>query len=78
MRKLLRGVSLVVGCVLAVAMPLAVALAQTPANPSTGPAQAQTPADALGRDTPRGTVMGFLAAGREGDLELAGGTSIRR
>ena len=72
MRKLLRGVSLVVGCVLAVAMPLAVAMAQTPANPPPGPAQAQTPADALGRDTPRGTVTGFLAAGREGDLELAG------
>jgi MscS family membrane protein len=72
MTKLVRGLSLAVGCLVAVAMPLAIAMAQTPPNPSTGQAQAQTPADALGRDTPRGTVTGFLAAGRQGDLELAG------
>ena len=72
MTKLPCGLSLAVGCLVAVAMPLAVAMAQTPANPSTGQAQPQTPADALGRDTPRGTVTGFLAAGRQGDLELAG------
>jgi len=64
------------GCVLAAVMSLTVATAQTPqtpATPSAGQAQPQTPGDALGRDTPRGTVRGFLAAGREGDFELATG-----
>ena len=72
MRKSARGVRLAGGCVLVVAMSLAVAMAQAPATP-TGQAQpqTQTPGDALGRDTPQGTVRGFLAAGREGDFELA-------
>jgi len=56
-------------------MTVAVAIAQTPATPSAGQAQAQTqaqtPGDALGRDTPQGTVRGFLAAGREEDFERA-------
>ena len=65
--------SLAIGCLLAVAMPLALPSAQTPATPPTGQAQAppQTPVDALGRGTPRATVMAFLNAARAGDFELA-------
>ena len=44
--------------------------------PAAAPAQPATPAapeksDALGRDTPRGTVLGFLTAARKGESELA-------
>jgi MscS family membrane protein len=35
------------------------------------PAQAEAPQDALGRSTPRGTVLGFLRAARNGDNEAA-------
>src|SRR4051794_202463 len=34
-------------------------------------AQTTTPPDALGRSTPRGTVLGFLSAARKGDYQLA-------
>src|SRR4029077_17567109 len=42
-------------------------------TPASVPAQAQPepPKDALGRTTPRGTVLGFLSASRKGDNELA-------
>jgi MscS family membrane protein len=68
------GLSLVGGCVLAVMWPLAIAAAQPPGNQSNATAQpqAQSPVDPLGRETPRGSVMGFLAAARGGDFELAG------
>jgi len=41
--------------------------------PGTTPAAAQpeVPKDALGRTTPRGTVLGFVTAGRKGDDQLA-------
>jgi MscS family membrane protein len=73
MRKPPRGTGLAGGCLLVVAMSLVVATAQgpAPATPPAGQAQPQTPGDALGRDTPRGTVRGFLAAGREEDFERA-------
>lgn len=35
------------------------------------PAQPETPKDALGRGTPRGTVLGFLSAARKGNAEVA-------
>jgi MscS family membrane protein len=35
------------------------------------PAQPETPKDALGRTTPRGAVLGFLSAARNGEDELA-------
>jgi MscS family membrane protein len=35
------------------------------------PTQAEAPEDALGRSTPRGTVLGFLRAARDGDNEAA-------
>jgi MscS family membrane protein len=46
----------------------------TPSAPqSSAPAAAppHTPKDGLGRDTPRGTVLGFLNAARKGENELA-------
>jgi MscS family membrane protein len=41
------------------------------AAPAAAPAPAEPPKDALGRSTPRGTVLGFLAAARKGDDALA-------
>src|SRR5262245_58567871 len=44
----------------------------TGAAPAAAPAaQPEPPKDPLGRDTPRGTVLGFMAAGREGNAEVA-------
>src|SRR5271170_4705718 len=46
--------------------------AQCPLSPSTPPAaQPDTSKDALGRNTPRGTVLGFLAAARKGNMAVA-------
>ena len=39
--------------------------------PAPPPAQPELPKDLLGRTTPRGTVLGFLSAAREGQNELA-------
>ena len=45
---------------------------QTPAAaPVAAPAAAPAPLDALGRDTPRGSVLGLLNAARKGENELA-------
>ena len=50
----------------------AVVRGQTPtAQPATPPAAAPAPEDALGRDTPRGSVLGFLTAARKGENEIA-------
>jgi MscS family membrane protein len=45
-----------------------VAQAQTTSTPQPG---AEAPSDPLGRSTPRGTVLGFLAAARKGDHALS-------
>src|SRR5207247_4653585 len=47
------------------------ARAQTAPAAAPRPAQAEPPDDALGRSTPRGTVVSFLAAARRGENELA-------
>jgi len=39
--------------------------------PAAAPAPVETSKDALGRDTPRGTLFGFMRAAREGNLEVA-------
>jgi MscS family membrane protein len=52
-------------CVLTLAWAPVHAQGQAPA------AQAEVPADTLGRDTPRGTVVGFLAAARNGQDDVA-------
>jgi MscS family membrane protein len=46
--------------------PAGTAAASTPAAPAP-----ERPVDSLGRDTPRGTVLGFLAAARKGENEVA-------
>src|SRR5215471_13305186 len=47
--------------------------AQVPTTVPAAPPPAATtaPKDTLGRDTPRGTVLGFMNAGREGRMEVA-------
>src|SRR5436190_2319639 len=54
---------------------LSAAWAQTPpvaaSTPAAAPAPAPAPKDPLGRDTPRGTVMGFLNAGKDAKGEIA-------
>ncbi len=68
------GIVVVKAAFLLLAWLAVVAQAQTvppgaPAAPA--PAQPEAPPDALGRNTPRGTVMGFLAAARDGTYEIA-------
>jgi MscS family membrane protein len=62
------------GALLTLALAASEAIAQprpgTAAAPAAEPAAAST-RDALGRDTPRGTVIGFLTAARKDDNELA-------
>ena len=47
------------------------AQAQTPATAAPEKPPAQASRDPLGRDTPRGTVLGFLSAARRGETEIA-------
>lgn len=42
-----------------------------PATPAVAPAQTVPPKDALGRDTPRGTVLGFMDAARKGNKDIS-------
>jgi MscS family membrane protein len=60
-------------CLVALALSPINARSQTipGAPPAAAPAQAEPPKDALGRSTPRGTVLGFLAAARNGENALA-------
>ncbi len=45
--------------------------AQFPQPTSATPTQPEAPKDALGRSTPRGTVLGFLSAARKGNMAVA-------
>src|SRR5262245_15649577 len=45
--------------------------AQTGAASPAAPAAQPKPEDPLGRNTPRGTVLGFMAAGRDGKTDVA-------
>ena len=58
-------------CVVAVLSSAAIAGQGSPQTPPTAPSQPDAPKDALGRITPRGTVLGFLSAARKGEFELA-------
>lgn len=49
----------------------AVAAAQIPKAGSPAPVKSEIPADLYGRDTPRGTVLGFLSAARKNDFDSA-------
>ena len=42
-----------------------------PASPTVAPAQAEPQKDTLGRETPRGTVLGFMSAARKGNDEVS-------
>jgi MscS family membrane protein len=69
----LSGSSVAGACLLTLACS---SVAQTQPLPGATPAapaepQVQAPGDALGRDTPRGTVQGFVGAARRGEGELA-------
>jgi MscS family membrane protein len=59
--------------VLAIAVPGSMASAQGGANAPAAPpvAQAEPQRDLLGRDTPRGTVLGFMSAARDGKNDVA-------
>ena len=48
--------------------------AQPATNPAPAPPQAETPKDPLGRETPRGAVLGFMRFAREGNDEAASHT----
>ena len=64
--------ALALGFISALALPVAVARAQAPAASPASSAQPVEPArDALGRDTPRGTVIGFMTAARRENNEAA-------
>lgn len=52
-------------------VPLEVAHGQSTGSPTPAPAAPTAPADALGRSTPRGALVGFLSAARKGDHALA-------
>jgi MscS family membrane protein len=63
---------LLCACGIALVLAATAAAQGIPGISSPAPApQAEAPKDPLGRSTPRGTVLGFLAAGRKGDDDLA-------
>jgi len=66
MRRLIQFL-LLVGVVFG---PIAWAQVNLPGAPAASP-QSTPPSDPLGRDTPRGAVLGFLKACRQGDFETA-------
>jgi len=72
MRRLLRRASLI-GASLVVVLWTAGVRAQIPPaqTPTAAPEATPAPKDALGRDTPRGTVLGFLNTARRGDDSIA-------
>ena len=67
------SVRVLAACCLALAVPGTGTRAQVPNVPSaqTPPGQPDAPEDALGRSTPRGTVLGFLSAARKDENALA-------
>ena len=67
------GWSLVCACALAVSVTGAAAQpsAAPVQPPAAAPAKSAPAADPLARDTPRGTVLGFLGAARKGEIAVA-------
>jgi MscS family membrane protein len=58
-------------CLLALVLSLVAVRAQTAPGASPSTAQAEAPKDTLARETPRGTVRGFLTAARSGNDTVA-------
>ncbi len=57
-------------CLLLTCLSVALATAQSPAPAAPPPQAPETPKDRLGRDTPRGTVLGFMNAARDNKEEV--------
>src|SRR5215467_6971622 len=70
MRPLFRASLVTLLCLLFAALEFAQIPGLAPA-PAASPAASSTPADALGRETPRGTVMGFLRAAQDENYPVA-------
>ena len=60
----------VYACLLFTCLSVALATAQSPAPAAPAPQAPEAPKDPLGRDTPRGTVLGFMNAARQNKLEV--------
>jgi MscS family membrane protein len=72
MSNFFRGIVLFVVS-LAACLPVSAqgALSQILESPASASSSSKTPSDALGRDTPYGTVFGFLQAAQEGNYSIA-------
>ena len=57
-------------CLLLTCLSVALTSAQTPAPAAPAPQAPEPPKDPLGRDTPRGTVLGFMSAARDNKQEV--------
>jgi MscS family membrane protein len=57
-------------CLLLTCLSVALTTAQAPAPAAPVPQAPEPPKDALGRDTPRGTVLGFMSAARDNKQEV--------
>jgi len=57
-------------CLLFTCLSVALATAQSPAPAAPAPQAPEAPKDPLGRDTPRGTVLGFMNAARDNKQEV--------
>ena len=67
-----RRVNSLIGLLLTLLLvPARVTWAQVGATPAAPAAQAAPPRDPLGRETPRGTVLGFMTAARNGNVETS-------
>ena len=74
LRSFSAALRLLCACVFVLAASAPSAWPQNAVTPAAGPAQAAPappPRDPLGRDTPRGTVLGFLSAARKSDHRVA-------
>lgn len=57
-------------CLLVTCLSVTLTTAQSPAPAAPAPQAPEAPKDPLGRDTPRGTVLGFMNAARQNKLEV--------
>ena len=74
LRSFSAALRLLCACLFVLAASARSAWPQNAVTPAAGPAQAAPappPRDPLGRDTPRGTVLGFLSAARKSDHRVA-------
>ena len=75
-----RSLPVVFCCVLLLAAPAIWSQTTAAPNPAPNAPQTEPPKDILGRETPRGTVLGFISAARKGNTDIAAlylNTSLR-